>query len=856
MNLIRKLAAISAIRVKPFLWLLLSVFQLLSVSVFAQSNITATVTVTNSAGITNGNTFTVGATTWTVTNSTLSARYIYPTNTAAAAATNVYNKVSNALTNRYFFTYTSASSFTIKTRSVGDTLSVSATGGWASVTLATNAAGGASIGSSNITATSITLGGETRTNWPAGGSGTTYTNNATGLPGVIDAATSSIGSNATSLATAAGLTTVSNQIIWRADTNYGPALTTNFNTFFIANGTPVVVVRSNYTSASLLSGVFNWTNHNGLVLVTSNAFTLDGLPAYAFQTNDGTLKTTTNTVLYWSTNLSAGYPSGTFNKGGFAGATAPSFSITAFLTATNNTSVLPVVVAPSAPQNLVTSNSIYFEVETWGSDTLGRLGVYPFKSYGDVNYLKTNTTPYPIKLGIGWHTNISGTLGFIPRAPLLPQQVLRGMGSGVTFVGFPQGTNVQQSIGINNSNVIRDMTIMGMVSAANADSSLNITNLLMENVVFGNSNNIDNVFFGGTGVLTEAQFNNVQFNSAWDTMNGVATATFSGCSWQCIGATNSAVASIASLRPIYLQGTGPTNNLTIIGGRMFAGIPYATPLSGQGCFVLNNTNCALKILGMDVLHGTNLPVFNVDVSAGVTLDNCKYINGYYRDIALSADLSTVLSVNLVTVSNGVFRTNYTDASQLTGTLPQGSLPSSVVTNRGVFDGSGLTNLNASNLASGTIPSARLTGVTVSNATLAGATAITGNLTNGYVVITNAANTNIIALDNSDGFTFRVRNNSSTLFTINNAAQLNPTSGYLVNGTQVISSGRAANFASLITSGTITATNGFIVPTNWPSITGYTNGTAGTVNSNGTIFLVTSKVGATNQLWTKIADAAP
>ena len=181
MNIFRKLAKISEIRVKPFLFLLLlvSAFRF-PLSAFPQSNITASVTVTNALGITNGHTFTVGATTWTVTNSSLSARYIYPTNTAPKAATNLYNKVSNALTNRYFFAYGSPTNFTIRTRSVADTLSASLTGSWGIIVITTNAAGGASVGASNITVTRLTFADGTYQT-TAGGSGSGFSTNVPNL---------------------------------------------------------------------------------------------------------------------------------------------------------------------------------------------------------------------------------------------------------------------------------------------------------------------------------------------------------------------------------------------------------------------------------------------------------------------------------------------------------------------------------------------------------------------------------------------------------------------------------------------------------------------------------------------------
>jgi len=450
---------------------------------------------------------------------------------------------------------------------------------------------------------------------------------------------------------------MTNYVAFTVPTNYTAALSTNFNTFFIANGTPANVVRSNYTLAPLLSGVVNFTNDNGKVLVASNAFTVDGFSAWTLQTNDGTLKSTTNTILYYNTNQSGGYPSGTWQKGLLAGATAPSMGISSFLVTTNATATGYAVSASSriivTPEN---SNSIVARVETWGSDVFGVVGGYPFKSYGEVNYLSTNTVPYPIFFGAGWHTNISGGSGYAPRGGLLAQQVLAGKGPGVTIVGASSGSGVLGSLTLNNSNVLRDMTFLGTIVSPNTGTT-SITNFTEENVVHGQSNGIDCVTISGAA-LYDAHFTRDTFISCFDTMNGVMTGEFNDCTWRVIGFTNDpALSSAGALRPIYLQGaiSSFTNNITLNGGRIFAACPYTNATIPQAVFVLSHTNDILTINGTAIYHATNVAVFTN--ASGIVANN-KFVNGWYPDVGMTMDLTTVLSVNGVTVKSGVITTNY------------------------------------------------------------------------------------------------------------------------------------------------------------------------------------------------------
>ena len=192
---------------RPLLRLLAAGLLLLAVCLGRgeQTNIiTATVTVTNAAGTTNGNTFTLLGYTYLFTNnpsSTFSLRQIQSTNVPARAATNLFTRLTNDFRGRLTGKYTGPTNFTLQTL-LGGALTASIPTNppvWGTVSLVTNVAGGGIVGASNIVAAAITLGGETRTNWAEGGA--IYTNN-TGLPGVVTG--SAIGTNLSTLATLAG----------------------------------------------------------------------------------------------------------------------------------------------------------------------------------------------------------------------------------------------------------------------------------------------------------------------------------------------------------------------------------------------------------------------------------------------------------------------------------------------------------------------------------------------------------------------------------------------------------------------------------------------------------------------------
>ena len=517
----------------------------------------------------------------------------------------------------------------------------------------------------------INFGGEIRTNWPTGGSGTTYTN-TTDPAGVISGG--GLGTNLTAYAT----TTVVAGYGLSVGTNFSSALETNFTTFTVSTG-GYTNVQGTYTLFGTLSGSLFWTNHNALVGLSSNGITLDGLPGWAFQTNDGTLKTSTNDAYYWNTNVVNGYPSGTFANGTQVTGSRPTVSFPAFTNAAASSNlVLGALYSYQGPEG---SNSTVARVETWGSDTAGRVGGYPFKSFDQVNLFITNATH--IALGAGWFSNASGTLGYVPRTSLLPGQTISGKGPGITLVGYSPGSNVRASLIVTNNTAVNNMTIYGAVFGGG-----NITNISFNNVEMGTTTNIDNLYFGNgtTTAAYDVTLTRVKMRNIWDATFGVATGTFNDCDFATHGGDTNLSGSGGVVHTLYATGVGTTNRLTINGGRYAASGPYSTAGIAQGLVVLETTNCAVQLNGPTFIRASSLPA--ITNTGGAFNPN---INGWFFDVVMSADYNCftgtgqVQSVQLINVTNGLFFTNYVNANLLTGTVPLARLPSSVVTNGGAYD---------------------------------------------------------------------------------------------------------------------------------------------------------------------------
>ena len=245
-------------------------------SAFSQTNIYATLTVTNVIGITNGNSFTVAGSPFIVTNSTSSLRYIAPTNTAGGAATNIFNKLAAALTNNYFVNYGSPTSIVVRPFT-GGSVSLTASTNWAIVRFTTNTSIAGGIKASNVIGSSFTLLGsspETITNWSqiggGGGGGDISTASSNNM---VAAWTASDASSSNALAAASGIVNATTPIsaintnllkFYGGNTSLVDNVTLTYNAVFDGySNTPAANKRLGFISPVNGHGVF--TNNNGFM---------------------------------------------------------------------------------------------------------------------------------------------------------------------------------------------------------------------------------------------------------------------------------------------------------------------------------------------------------------------------------------------------------------------------------------------------------------------------------------------------------------------------------------------------------------------------------------------------------------
>jgi hypothetical protein len=200
----------------------------------------------------------------------------------------------------------------------------------------------------------------------------------------------------------------------------------------------------------------------------------------------------------------------------------------------------------------------------------------------------------------------------------------------------------------------------------------------------------------------------------------------------------------AALATNVVSGIGITN--AFITNSVFAG-------NGANVTNLNASSLSSGTVPLAQLSGITSSQLNA-----TTWQLATNLNG--GNAALATNVISGIGITNAFITNSVFAGNgggltNLNATQLSsGTIPLAQLPAAMVTNTetgvtlgGTFNGNGanVTNLNASNLASGTIPLARLPGLNLTNVSGALpsglAYAVGGNQTGGWgspvMLVTNA-----------------------------------------------------------------------------------------------------------------------
>jgi hypothetical protein len=181
-------------------------------------------------------------------------------------------------------------------------------------------------------------------------------------------------------------------------------------------------------------------------------------------------------------------------------------------------------------------------------------------------------------------------------------------------------------------------------------------------------------------------------------------------------------------------------------------------------------------------------------------------------------------VNMVATGNLVVSNNITGGSVLLRSTNLALVVEGEIFAGHSGNGINLTNLSANALGFGTVPNARLTGTTISNTTLVSPALVGATNTGTLTLLTNAgaANTALAAFGNVViGGTLNASNNITLVGNRNLVSTLQL---YLVSGggqpiffqggggTQVDSNGKNwSGMSNGIYGGSVTATNGFIVP---------------------------------------------
>jgi len=210
----------------------------------------------------------------------------------------------------------------------------------------------------------------------------------------------------------------------------------------------------------------------------------------------------------------------------------------------------------------------------------------------------------------------------------------------------------------------------------------------------------------------------------------------------------------------------------------------------------NTTGSDNTAIGLEALMLNTNGSYNTAIGQAALWNNTSGSNnialGYQAGFNLTAGSSNIdignqgfsSDINLIRIGSGQTQTYIAgiingngggltnlNAVQLTGTIPTAQLPGVVVTNNnatsvnlsGSFTGNGsaLTSLNANNLASGTVPLARMSGITGNQLDAAtwqlatnlngGIAALASNVVSG-IAITNAFITNSVVAGNGAGLT--------------------------------------------------------------------------------------------------------
>ena len=305
------------------------------------------------------------------------------------------------------------------------------------------------------------------------------------------------------------------------------------------------------------------------------------------------------------------------------------------------------------------------------------------------------------KLNVGGNANITG---------IISASTFVGSASGLTNV--PAGSIVGTLPQLDGSNLIN---LVGLGTGVNIRSS-NSPLGTASTINFGN--NIDVTFSSG---LSTISINSI----GYATSSGIATyASSAGIATSVIGGitsvTSLSVSGISTVgvltaSSIGIGTTNPTSAFFVVGNARVTGILTSSSFSGNGANLTGIVTSIVAGTNITLSGSTGQVTVNSTANTNITINDdtsssspsyltaVSNTSGTVQSLSVSSTrLSFIPSTGTLTSTkfsgNGESLTNLNATNLTSGTIPDGRLPATLPT----ASGANLTNLNPSNLTSGTI----------------------------------------------------------------------------------------------------------------------------------------------------------
>ena len=526
---------------------------------------------------------------------------------------------------------------------------------------------------------------------------------------------------------------------------YGPGtFITNLNASNLASGTvPSSVVSGSYSG---ITSVGNLTQLNVTGITTSNIFV-----------GNGSNITNLNAV-----NLASGIVASARISGSYSGITS-----VGSLTQLN-------VGGISTIQNL--------ELNGWlldANNSAGTTGQILSSTGSGIAWTSVNTTGILTATG-GISNRVTkfldeDTLG---NSNITDTGTLITLGSGVTVSGiltsfgfFGPGTNITNLNASNlASGIVPSSVVSGSYSGITSVGSLtqlNVTGITTSNIFVGNGSNITNL-------------------NASNLASGIVASTR-------VSGSYSGITSVGSLTQLNVGGISTIHNLELNGWLLDAnnssgttgqilsstgsGIAW-TSVNTTGILTANGgiSNRVTKFLDEDTLGNSNI----TDTGTLITLGSGVTVSGILTSFGFFGPGTNITNLNASNLASGtvpsaVISGSYSGITSV-GSLTQLNVTGITTSNIFVGNGSNITNLNASNLASGTVPSSVVSG-SYSGITSVGTLSqlnVSG-ITTSSIFVGNGSNiTNLNASNLTSGIvnTNRISGSYSGITSVGTLTQLN------------------------------------------------------------------------------------